>query len=512
MQKLHARFGKLVVVFDGSRPDSKMETVRKRRESALTGMSNVQKREAWDSSERNYGTPHFIMFVFMEVLRDLESVEIILTNGEADNAVAALANHHKCPVLASDSDYFIFELKHGFIQLNDWLSVMDAHNPNIESIRMFNVRNMLFKDVEGSFSLSEYDQWLLIPAIFGNDIINHIQNKPEHLRSFQAVFKKASEFRNCQQFLDFCMHRNYFTGLSENFAKAKEMHCNLPKLDSIPFSAAADKVLSTLPEWIFQLFREGKILPFLLEACSKEPCLLPKSVEVIEKKSVWHISCSIRQHLYALMGLPADEPVREVIRKDHVPKLTIETVSPILLTPPVTVENIESCDKKNLVLEILKYPMERMQLFDQLEDQWKLPVAATFYWYQQSSIPRDQREDLLKSLLLSFLTCSGIMSADLPQLPAVTSEMKQRHLTALHAFSQWQCVYFDARALNYLAREPFPTTNPASLYAGEVAMHYATVVPHGKEWFRAATTKGLISSHGWELIDKFLRIIVVAAS
>ena len=45
-----------------------------------------------------------------------------------------------------------------------------------------------------------------------------------------------------------------------------------------------------------------------------------------------------------------------------------------------------------------------------------------------------------------------------------------------------------------------------------MTMHYATIVPHGKEWFRAAATEGLISSHGWELIDKFLRIIVVAAS
>ena len=454
MQKLHARFGKLVVVFDGSRPDSKMDTVLKRRKSALASMSNVQKRETWDSSEPNCCSPHFIMFVFMEVLRELESIEIILTNGEADNAVAALANHHKCPVLASDADYFIFELKHGFIQLNDWLSVLDAQNPNIECIRMFNTRNMRFRDARGSFSLSQYDQQLLIPAIFGNDTIEPIKNKPWQLCSFQAVLKEASRFNNCQQFLD---SWNYCTGLSENFAKAKAMYCNLPKLDSIPFSAAADKVLSTLPEWIFQLFREGKFLPFLLEACSKEPCLLPKSVEVIEMESVWHISCSIRQHLYALMGLPADEPVREVIRKDHVPELTIETASPTPLTPLATVENIELCDKKNLVLEILKYPMERMQLFDQLEDQWKLPVAVTFYWYQQSTIPRDQREDLLKSLLLSFLTCSGIMSADLPQLPAVTSEMKQRHLTALHAFAQWQCVYFDARALNYLSPSQPPT-------------------------------------------------------
>lgn len=158
-QKLQARFGKLVVVFDGSRPELKMKTVFERRKSALVGMCDVQKREMWDASERNYGSPHFIMSVFMEVMRGIESIEIIFTNGEADGAVAALANHHQCPVLASDSDYFILELKHGFIQLSDWLHVVDSHNPNIENIQMFNMRNLTFRD-RGSFSLSEYDQCL----------------------------------------------------------------------------------------------------------------------------------------------------------------------------------------------------------------------------------------------------------------------------------------------------------------------------------------------------------------
>lgn len=61
----------------------------------------------------------------------------------------------------------------------------------------------------------------------------------------------------------------------------------------------------------------------------------------------------------------------------------------------------------------------------------------------------------------------------------ITPKTRSSHLIALHSFAQWQCVYFDCKALNYVAREPFPTTSPASLYSGEVAMHYSSISCEG---------------------------------
>ena len=141
------------------------------------------------------------------------------------------------------------------------------------------------------------------------------------------------------------------------------------------------------------------------------------------------------------------------------------------------------------------------RIFKPLEDK---PIAATFHWYLHENTPHDQRENLLKCLLLSFLTCSGVISNDMPSLPPVNVRTKSRHWTALHSFSQWQCVYFDAMALNYLARESFPTTSPASLYSGKVAMHYATNVSHVRDWIACSITKG---SRGWGLFNDFLYLI-----
>ena len=48
--------------------------------------------------------------------------------------------------------------------------------------------------------------------------------------------------------------------------------------------------------------------------------------------------------------------------------------------------------------------------FNTLDEQWKLPIAATFYWYKNllhSYVNPYASLDIVKALFLSFLTCSG---------------------------------------------------------------------------------------------------------
>lgn len=64
---------------------------------------------------------------------------------------------------------------------------MDSQNQNFENIRMFDKHKLTF-NYEGIFSLSEYDQCLLIPAIFGNDKIKPTQNKPDNFEDVLPNF------------------------------------------------------------------------------------------------------------------------------------------------------------------------------------------------------------------------------------------------------------------------------------------------------------------------------------
>lgn len=339
------------------------------------------------------------------------------------------------------------------------------------------------------FDLKTYELCLLIPATFGNDFIKtHRSIKPDDYTSFLATLAK---FGSPEEFLG--VHS--YTG--ENFKKAKEQY--------IPCTG---ETASKLPPWVLENFKCGRFTPYLLSMCD-EKCFLPRVVEVIKKESAWECSKYIRQFLYGFMAEGAKLKVREMIREDCFPKLVETPTTPRLLRRnPINFRDPIFASREvnilqELVLVVLRCP-EQVSVFNDLENKWKLPLAATHYWYREKKTLKDQRRDILISLLLSFLTCSGIIPYDVPPLPPVNPRTRSAHLTALHAFAQWQCVYFDARALNYLAREPFPTTSPAFLYSGEVAMHYATIISHQEDWLAGVVER---DSDQWKLINTFLHFV-----
>ncbi len=51
---------------------------------------------------------------------------------------------------------------------------------------------------------------------------------------------------------------------------------------------------------------------------------------------------------------------------------------------------------------------------------------------------------------------------------------EKHSLETVHAFSEWQSVYSDTLALNYMLHSPFHATNPAMLYSSEKAIDYAS--------------------------------------
>ena len=117
--------------------------------------------------------------------------------------------------------------------------------------------------------------------------------------------------------------------------------------------------------------------------------VLPPVLEIIEEKSAWHISRKIRQYLIGFMGLSVESKVTEFIREDGKSSLRGEEMHPRILQTLVLVEHIELMKKAvrcDLVLTVLgchsisKRDIE--QRFNPLDEQWKLPIAATFYWYK----------------------------------------------------------------------------------------------------------------------------------
>ena len=484
-------FKKPIVVFDGTHYDpKKMETICQR----INYMTEMREEQAGRSESDGILSdtivPLLIHTTFINVLKKM-SIEYYMADGEADREIAALANHHKCPVLGSDSDFFIFNLQYGFINFDRFCDEEKKH------LSFYHLK--YFKN---QFVLKERDLCLLIPSFFGNDILK-VEKK---FRDYDLFVSQLSKYDSCDEYLSTATNRIDY----KDYAAMKKFYweLELPEYYKAKDTLTSQYVPNDLPEWVYPCFKNGEFPPSLIDAYLHKACILPRVVEVIKFESAWTISRYIRQRLYHIMGVSSDVKINEIRRENGKAKLFEDATSVKKLKPPVSIKEDfflnQSKENKeiqsDLVLAILKchkLSHEDIQSeFFQLDDDIKLPIAATIYWYRSLDDPPLYR-DLVKCLLLSFLTCQGNLRKPLSVDIAPNPQ-------ALHALAQWQCVYYDAMCLNYLAREPFPTTSPAQLYSGNVVMYYAFFSrAHG--WLDR--TSVCEDSEIWRLFNQLLYLV-----
>ncbi|XP_026942417.1 protein asteroid homolog 1 isoform X2 [Lagenorhynchus albirostris] len=103
------------VVLDGGCDisDKKLNTLKDR------AREKIQMAHSLSVGGGGYVCPLLIREVFIQVLIKLR-VRFVQCFSEADRDIMTLANHWNCPVLSSDSDFCIFDLKSGFCPLNSF--------------------------------------------------------------------------------------------------------------------------------------------------------------------------------------------------------------------------------------------------------------------------------------------------------------------------------------------------------------------------------------------------------
>lgn len=303
----------------------------------------------------------------------------------------------------------------------------------------------------------------MIPARHGNDFVGSTMSG-----NLAGTVQTLCNYDSCEDYLA----RQSDANLRDNFHRVKSHY----DLLSVPLKTTTD-----LPDCLVSRYKEGHFTTQLLGVYLNHISILGRVTEDISQECAWVISRGIQKFLYGFMGIPDGDEVKEIIRLEQSVEVPKEGVSVIAqnVQPPVDIHSIKLIDSKNLeglVLCVLKFAKKRQytEIFNQLDGKWKLPVVATYYWYKHCEAAKEKKY-LVKSLLLSFLTCSQEIK-DEAYSSKVNDATKNLHWDGLHAFAQWQCVYYDAMALNYLAKEPFESTNPYLLYSGRIVMFYASLV------------------------------------
>ncbi|KAM6986936.1 single-strand DNA endonuclease ASTE1-like [Aplochiton taeniatus] len=117
------------VVLDGGshHTDYKIETLLQRQKTKISRADQMSKGEK--GADINV-LPPLVKDVFKQVLFDLE-VSLAQCFGEADPEVVSLANKWSCPVLSTDSDFYIYDIPAGFLHLSDfnWKEIKNQKVP-----------------------------------------------------------------------------------------------------------------------------------------------------------------------------------------------------------------------------------------------------------------------------------------------------------------------------------------------------------------------------------------------
>ena len=193
-----------IVVFDGiDYKQEKTEETFRRRSDRIREIDSGLTSTCEPKDERISILPVFAIEVFKQTLHELE-VPLCVADGEADAMIVQIANHYSCPVLSSDSDFFLFNVESGYILL-DFFDC-DTTDATPVTAKVFTV-----KAFAEQFRFADENLCFIIPAIIGNDFLTpvpsnflqYVQKKAGHESStIMAIIKFASQFESMESFVE----------------------------------------------------------------------------------------------------------------------------------------------------------------------------------------------------------------------------------------------------------------------------------------------------------------------
>ncbi|XP_011404572.1 PREDICTED: protein asteroid homolog 1-like [Amphimedon queenslandica] len=495
-----------IVIFDGvdynrEKSDTKLH---RKKEKVKKVFNAILEDRITDSV-----VPIFTDIVFCETLKEL-GVEFIFADGDADRDTARIANHYNCPVVANDSDYFIFNLKAGYIPLD---CLYWDQQP---------VKAKLYE--RDQFAYKFYfdhnpDLIYLIPAIMGNDFMKRM--KPRSLSGAIADASQKAKISGTEMKQDekldmlyyistFDTVKDFMTHLSEvcqdseicsikkNYEKAKELY-DVGEISMVDLRESKNLKTANgtlLPRFIRQEYRKGCFATSVMAVLVLNESTIPVMVDSPHDYTAMRIGEHIRKCIYMILSPYLSKP--EVIEttfthhmEDPHPREERVRWTDVRLNLPYIddMQYLSKNERIEILCRVLETPFEVQMIFIKSELIWKLVAVSLHYWSQHAH----PDIHLIEALVLCFIHCSFdetvCPSSDLPDY-----KRNKMWLEALHIFAQWKSTYYDAFRLNNVLMNPLPFMSPALLFNGKLIMHYACTrefIMHKRKILESSSAKTL---------------------
>lgn len=372
----------LHIILDGiDYKEEKTTTVRKRQEESYEQIRRHQSRKSAASV-----LPLLARLVFIDALRSGD-LPFYIADGEADAEIVALANFYGCPVLADDSDFYIFNIKGGYIPLQQFFETLE----DITEVRVYDTISMAQQ-----FNLQDRDLRLLIPAILGNDFMKQVPYP--HLQNPEAIIQTISRCLSVTQFLDHVPDRVDKGSLHENYSKAAVLYNDVKLIQNT--AELSELTNLNIPKWMLERYRKGCLAPQVVTALMTHKRILPVVVDDIKSKCAHYVGLRIRQYMYGILN--CHQPVQETARDNGTTHLTDKERQCLQFDPPLSLDMIcglDDTEKSQILCSVLRCH----KLVDCIAQEWKLVMASCIYWYKKAK----PSHHLLKALVKCLVTCHG---------------------------------------------------------------------------------------------------------
>ncbi|XP_030185485.1 protein asteroid homolog 1 isoform X2 [Lynx canadensis] len=449
------------VVLDGGCDisDKKLKTLKDR------AREKIQMAHSLSVGGGGYVCPLLIREVFIQVLIKLQ-VCFVQCFSEADRDIMTLANHWNCPVLSSDSDFCIFDLKTGFCPLNSfqWRNVStikgtgDCYIP----AKCFSIDALC-----RHFSNMNKALLPLFAVLCGNDHIN--------LPIMDTFLSKVR------------------LPLGATSSKGRRHHRVLGLLNWLSHFAnpteALDNVLKYLPKKDRENVKE-------ILCCSMEE-YQQSQVENMQQPNAHRISLPIRQIIYGLLlnasphlenvswnALPSQPPAFsevERINKNIKTSIVNAVELPKDYSDLSKLTELSLAKRQILLLETLKV---KQTILEPIPSSLKLLVSVSCYWLQHTEAKAKLHH--LQALLLGMLMGplhviinspdkedlredgARMLYEEFQRVKEQTRPGTRLDLDTAHIFCQWQCCLQMGMYLNQLLSAPLPEPDLTRLYSGSL--------------------------------------------
>ncbi|XP_062501644.1 protein asteroid homolog 1-like [Corticium candelabrum] len=468
-----------IVVLDGVYEDDlKLETQRKRT------IERIRRQVKQNVSV----PPLFTLEVFCQAVAD-SSVEINMCDYEGDRVAAQLANSQNCPVLSSDSDFFMFDIPIGVIPFDKFYW---KHSRGPISCEIYYQKGFL-----DCIKLSA--QFLpLLSVLLGNDLTNADQLKPLHKYITKNV--NGMPFQSLEPATVIAWLRKYsdyieaeialFANLEKDCKKFVEILQKSRELYST--GSLSDRALRMVddiafPEWVIESFKKMKFSKVAVQAGSRSRIGMRVQMEHMARPSSHTCSRPIRQVMYAILfrgTIDTQSTVTEVGRLDsHVALKEYEVEIPMPDNVCKLAEIQSSCCEERLrvLLSVLGCDIQKLE---NLEEDWRLPAAALYYWSHLEDHPPSDKA--VYAAVFSFVSCYlafdklvneatssySLTSLAQPVMPLKELPPERPDVTLTHSFAEFQSILYYTIVLNSVLNFPLPNFNAAQLFNG-ILVHCA---------------------------------------